>query len=57
MLCFNPLNAKLNPTRHLLALLEAHHILDVSMIKVIVMFPMHLYRPSSRWKVVLDKLI
>jgi hypothetical protein len=26
---FNPLNAKLNPICHLLALLEAHHILQV----------------------------
>jgi hypothetical protein len=30
----NPLNAELNPTCHLLALLEAHHILRVSMIRV-----------------------
>jgi hypothetical protein len=30
----NPLNAKLNPICHLLALLGAHHILHVSMIKV-----------------------
>jgi hypothetical protein len=27
---FNPLNAELNPIRHYLALLEAHHILHVS---------------------------
>jgi hypothetical protein len=27
---FNPLNAKLNPICHLLALLAAHHILHVS---------------------------
>jgi hypothetical protein len=27
---FNPLNAKLNPIRHLLALLGAHHSLHVS---------------------------
>jgi len=30
----NPLNPELNPTRHLLALLGAHHILHVSRIKV-----------------------
>jgi len=30
----NPLNAKLNPTSHLLALLGAHHILHVSRIGV-----------------------
>ena len=32
---FNPLNAKLNPIRHLLALLGVHHILHVSRIRVI----------------------
>jgi len=31
---FNPLNAQLNPICHLLALLGAHHILDVSRIRV-----------------------
>jgi hypothetical protein len=31
---FNPLNAKLNPTYHLLALLQTHHILHVSRIRV-----------------------
>jgi len=31
---FNPLNAELNPIRHLLALLGAHHILHVSRIRV-----------------------
>ena len=31
---FNPLNAELNPTCHLLALLGAHHILHVSRIRV-----------------------
>ena len=31
---FNPLNAELNPIRHLLALAEAHHILHVSKIRV-----------------------
>ena len=30
----NPLNAKLNPICHLLALLVAHHILHVSRIRV-----------------------
>jgi len=30
----NPLNAELNPIRHLLALLEAHHILHISRIRV-----------------------
>jgi len=30
----NPLNAKLNPIYHLLALLEAHHILHISRIRV-----------------------
>jgi hypothetical protein len=29
-----PLNAELNPTCHLLALLEAHHILHISSIRV-----------------------
>jgi len=31
---FNPLKAELNPICHLLALLEAHHILHVSRIRV-----------------------
>jgi len=30
----NPLNTELNPICHLLALLEAHHILHVSRIRV-----------------------
>jgi hypothetical protein len=30
----NPLNAELNPIRHLLALLRARHIIDVSSIRV-----------------------
>jgi hypothetical protein len=30
----NPLNAELNPTCHLLALLGAHHILHISRIRV-----------------------
>ena len=31
---FNPLNAQLNPICHMLALLEVHHILHVSRIRV-----------------------
>jgi hypothetical protein len=31
---FNPLNAKLNPICHLLALLGAHHILHISEVRV-----------------------
>jgi hypothetical protein len=45
----NPLNAKLNPICHLLALLGAHHILHVSWIRVkneldqnLQLFPFHL---------------
>ena len=33
-ICFIPLNIQLNPICHLLALLEAHHILHVSRIRV-----------------------
>ena len=33
-LIFNPLNAELNPTRHLLALVGARHIVHVSRIRV-----------------------
>ena len=33
-LVLNPLNAELNPICHLLALLEAHHILHVSKVRV-----------------------
>ena len=33
-LTFNPLNAKLNPICHLLALLGAHHILHVNSLRV-----------------------
>jgi len=33
-LCFNPLNAELNPICHLLPLLGAHHIFHVSRIRV-----------------------
>ena len=31
---FNPLNAELNPTRHLLALVGARHIVHVSSIRI-----------------------
>ena len=31
---FNPLNAELNPIRHLLALVGAHHIAHVSRVRV-----------------------
>ena len=34
VLCVNPLNAELNPIYHLLALLEAHHILHLSRVRV-----------------------
>jgi len=34
MVLFNPLNAELNPIRHLLALLESHFILHISRIRV-----------------------
>ena len=33
-MCFNPLNAELNPIYYLLALLGAHHFLHVSRIRV-----------------------
>ena len=39
---FNPLNAKLNPTCHLLALLGAHHILHVSRIGVNIICPIYI---------------
>ena len=35
---FNPLNAELNPIRHLLALVGARHIVHVSRIRVNFMF-------------------
>jgi len=38
---FNPLNAKLNPMCHLLALLGAHHILHISRIRVNVYASKH----------------
>jgi hypothetical protein len=49
---FNPLNAKLNPMCHLLALLEAHHILHVSRIKVtVVSFGHYMSKPSDWSKI------
>jgi hypothetical protein len=33
---FNPLNAELNPIRHLLALTGVHHFVDVSRIKGLI---------------------
>jgi hypothetical protein len=49
---FNPLNAKLNPICHLLALLGAHHILHVSRIRVNP--KLNILTPWSR--VLLEKL-
>ena len=50
---FNPLNTKLNPICHLLALLGAHHILHVSRIRVKVTLLHKIYfflcRNSSTW--------
>ena len=34
LIVFNPLNAKLNPIRHLLALVGAHHTVHVSRVRV-----------------------
>jgi len=42
----NPLNAKLNPICHLLALLGAHHILNISRIRVNAV--MNLWVPKMR---------
>ena len=42
-LFFNPLNAELNPICHWLALLEAHHILHVSRIKVKCVYTLAFY--------------
>jgi hypothetical protein len=39
----NPLNTKLNPICHLLALLGAHHILHVSRIRANQAFAYHVY--------------
>jgi len=46
----NPLNAKLNPICHLLALLGAHHILHVSGIRV------KAYCGERAWKAISDSL-
>jgi len=44
----SPLNAKLNPIFHLLALLGSHHILDVSRIRVkLQCIPHHVLHSSS----------
>jgi hypothetical protein len=45
---FNPSNAELNPTCHLLALLEAHHMLHVSRIRVNVFGSVHLCEVSMK---------
>jgi hypothetical protein len=53
---FNPLNAKLNPICHLLALLGAHHILHVSRVRVKILnshtktFKIHPYMSQSPFK-------
>jgi hypothetical protein len=39
---FNPLNSELNPIRHLLALVEAHHFVDVSRIRVNINYNVHM---------------
>jgi hypothetical protein len=44
---FKPLNAELNPTCHLLALLGAHHILHVSRIRVKLRFTPLYFMPKS----------
>ena len=49
ILYFNPLNAELNTICHLLALVEARHILHVSRVRVKLHFNIgFLYRPTSR---------
>ena len=35
---FNPLNSELNPIRHLLALVDARHIVHVSRVRVKILF-------------------
>ena len=49
-MAFNPLNAELNPIRHLLALLGAHHILHISRLRV-------KGRDPLRIKIVIDNKI
>jgi hypothetical protein len=45
----NPINAELNPICHLLALLEAHHILHVSRIEVKANYT-EVYSSENRFK-------
>jgi hypothetical protein len=47
----NPLNAKLNPICHLLALLGAHHILHVSRIRVKADLTLLLYNARDVWHI------
>jgi hypothetical protein len=51
----NPLNAKLNPICHLLALARAHHFVDVSRIRV--KFPYILNTQTLRRKHVTTQLL
>jgi hypothetical protein len=54
----NPLNAELNPICHLLTLLEAHHILHVSKIRVkITCLEIVMYSPSSNMQDVFSNLL
>jgi len=39
---FNPLNAELNPIRHLLAFAGAHHFVEVSRIRVNINYNVHI---------------
>jgi hypothetical protein len=52
---FNPLNDKLNPICHFLALLEAHPIPHVSRIRVKLLWKEEMGRKSSGEEVVNDK--
>ena len=45
---FNHLNAELNPICHLLALLGAHHILQVSRLRVVELVPGKYIAPVFR---------
>ena len=49
--CINPSNAQLNPICHLLTLLEAHHILHISRIRVNSDCIKHIHTPAHyfRW--------
>jgi hypothetical protein len=51
----NPLNAKLNPICHLLALLGAHPILHVSRIRVKCLWPISLWAVSRELLIVSGK--